>query len=216
MLKIQKLDFLISLYIACIAVSELMSAKTFPLFTISGFSVHASIGIFVVPVIYTINDIMTEVFGKARAQSLVRSGLLMVLFFLLFSILATSLPPSVIFAHSENAYESVFSVSARIAASSLVAFAIGEFLDVIIFTKIRQKLGKKSLWLRTNASNFISEFFDTALFLTLAFYAPQLPVMANISFLLSLILPYWLLKCIMSVIETPFVYLGAKWLKKSQ
>lgn len=48
----------------------------------------------------------------------------------------------------------------------------------------------------------------------LAFYAFDKPFISNVNFLASLILPYWLLKCLMSVIETPFVYLGVNWLKK--
>ena len=79
---------------------------------------------------------------------------------------------------------------------------------------MKQKLGKKSLWLRTNVSNFISQFFDTGLFITLAFYAMDKPVFDNFSFLFGLILPYWLLKCFMSVVETPLAYLGVMWLKK--
>jgi len=214
MLKIQKLDFLISLYIACIMVSELMGAKTFPLLHSGKFFLNASVGIFLVPLVYSINDIITEVFGKEKAQSIVRSGLVMIFFLLLFSIFAVHLPPSMRFLKSEKAYETIFTVSARISAASLTAFAIGEFLDVFIFVKLRQKLGKKALWLRTNISNIISEFFDTAIFMTLAFYAFDKPLGNNFAFLFSLILPYWLLKCFMSIIETPLVYLGVRWLRE--
>src|SRR6266568_1307541 len=143
MFKIQKLDFLISLYIACIMASELMGAKTFPLFHSGKFFLNASVGIFLVPLVYSINDIITEVFGKEKAQSIVRSGLVMIFFLLLFSIFAVSLSPSMRFLKSEKAYEAIFTVSARISAASLTAFAIGEFLDIFIFVKLRQKLGKK-------------------------------------------------------------------------
>lgn len=214
MFNIQKNDFLISFYIGCIAISELMGAKSFPIVTLGSLHLSASVAIFVVPLIYSINDIFTEVYGKARAQSVVRSGLIVVLFFLLFSLLATHLPVTPRFASSEKAYEAVFNVSARISAASLIAFTVAEFLDVFIFARLRQKFGKKALWLRTNASNIISQFFDTSLFMVLAFYALNKPFGDNFSFLIGLILPYWLLKCLMSVIETPLVYLGVRWLKE--
>lgn len=214
MLRIQKFDFLISFYIACIVVSELMGVKTFPLVSLGSFKLSASVAIFVIPLVYSINDIITEVYGKKRARSIIRSGLLIILFLLLFSLLAISLPATKRFASSEKAYELIFGVSARIAASSLTAFTAGEFLDVFIFARIRQKFGKKALWFRTNASNFTSQFLDTAIFMTLAFYALEKPLTENFAFLFGLILPYWLLKCFMSVIETPFVYLGVKWLKQ--
>lgn len=213
MFKIEKMDFLVSLYIFCIAVTELMGAKTFPIYNVGPLHLNASVAIFIVPIIFTITDIVLEVHGKERARSLVRSGLIMVFFIMLYAILATYLPPSTRFASSEKAYDSVFFKSIRIAAASLIAFGVAEFTDVYIFHRIRQKMKDKALWLRNNASNFVGQFLDTTIFITLAFYALNKPLGDNLSFLWSIILPYWLLKCGMSVIETPFVYAGVKWLK---
>ncbi len=216
MFKIQKLDLLISIYIFCIAVSELMGGKTFSIINAGALHLNASVAIFVVPAIYCINDLVIEVYGKSRAQSIVRSGLLVVLMVFLFSILAVFLPPSQRFLSSEKSYEAVFSVSARISAASLIAFSIAEFADVMIFSRIRKKLGTKALWLRTNIANVISQLLDTSIFMVLAFYAFDKTLGSNLAFLWSLILPYWLLKCFMSIIETPFVYLGVNWLKSEK
>ena len=214
MLRIEKFDLLVSVYIFCIAVSELMGAKTFPLVNFFGYQLNASVAIFVLPLVFTINDVITEVYGKERTRSVIRSGLIIIFLILLFSVLATSLPPSKRFQNSEGAYDIIFGLSARIAAASLTAFALAEFMDVFIFAKIREKLGKKGLWLRNNLSNFISQFLDTFVFMFLAFYAFDKSLNSNIVFLFSLILPYWLLKCSMSIIETPLVYIGVRWLKK--
>jgi len=197
-------------------ISELLGGKTFPLLTLGTFQLSASVAIFVVPLVYGINDIITEVFGKPKAQSVVRSGLFMVFFLFLFAILATALPATARFIPMEKAYEQIFGISIRISAASLIAFAIGEFSDVLIFYRIRQRLGKSKLWFRTNASNFLSQFLDTTIFITLAFYALDKPLGANLPFLLGIILPYWLLKCFMSVIETPLVYVGVKWLRRDK
>ncbi len=215
MFKIQKLDFLISFYITCVVISEIMGAKTFPVTNIGSFHLNASVVIFTLPFIYLINDIIVEVYGKARAQSVVRSSLFMILFILLFSLLATYLPPSKRFLSTEGAYEAIFSVSARFSAASLIAFAVSEFSDVFIFAKLRERLGKRRLWLRTNVSNFASEFFDTAIFMTLGFYAFDQSLGSNFSFIAGIALPYWLLRCFMSIVETPFVYIGVKWLKNT-
>lgn len=215
-LNINKMDLLISLYIACIAISELMGAKTFPI-AIPGLPIlNASVAIFVLPLVFTINDIITEVYGKERTRSIVRSGLLVIVVLLLFSLLATHLTASSRFISTEPAYDVIFGLSARIAAASLTAFAIAEFMDVLIFVKVREKLGNKTLWLRNNVSNMISQLFDTVIFMTLAFYSFSQPVSNNVHFLLSIVVPYWLLKCSMSVIETPLVYLGVKWLKEDK
>lgn len=210
------MDILVSIYIFCIAVAELMGGKTFPLAKVFGYQLNASVAIFVIPLLFTINDVITEVYGKERTRSIIRSGLLVIFLILIVSVFFTQLPPSLRFKSSELAYDTIFGISARIAAASLTAFALAEFLDVYVFARIRKALGAKKLWLRNNVSNFTAQFVDTVVFMTLAFYAFNNSFSSNVSFLTSLILPYWLLKCFMSVIETPFVYLGVSWLKKDK
>lgn len=216
MFNIKKLDFLISLYIFCICVAELMGGKVFHLFKIGSFPLNASVAIFTLPIIFSINDVITEVYGKERARSVVRSGLLIVALIFLTDLLFTSLPPSKFFMKKEIAYDSIFATSARIAFASLSAFAISDFLDIYLFSIIREKYGKKALWFRNNLSNIISQLVDTVVFIFIAFYVIDKPFAANFSTLLGIILPYWLIKCFMSVIETPFVYLGVNWLKKDK
>lgn len=216
MFKIQRFDFLVSLYVFCIAIAELMGAKSFPIGKVFGFNLSASVAIFVIPVIFSINDIITEVYGKERARSVVRSGLIIIALILIASVAFTALPATPRFAQSEAAYDTIFMKSARIAFASLTAFAFAEFLDVFIFAKLRERLGKSKLWLRNNASNFISQFIDSFIFIFLAFYALDRGFDDNFGFLMGLMIPYWLLKCFMSVIETPFVYLGVQWLKNEK
>lgn len=188
----------------------------FSIATIGGFPLGASVAIFVIPVIYSINDVITEVLGLERARSIVQSGIFVVFLIFCFSALAIFLPPSHRTPVPENAYDTIFGKSLRISAASLISFAIGELLDVLIFVRIRKRFGKSRLWLRNNVSNFVSEFFDTVLFMFLAFYAFNMSFGNNLTFLIGIILPYWLLKCLLSVVETPFVYLGVNWLKNDK
>ena len=213
-MKIEKFDLLVSIYIFCITAAELMGAKTFELVTISGFTLNASVSIFLIPLIFTINDVITEVFGAKRARSVIRASLVVVGLIFLFSLLAIWLPPSKKFAATENMYDAIFSTSARISAASLIALAVADFLDVFVFVKIRKSLGDSRLWFRNNVSNFISQFFDTTIFIFLAFYSLNDSISVNLNFLIGLVIPYWLLKCFLSVVETPLVYLGVRWLKK--
>jgi hypothetical protein len=192
----------------------MMGSKTFVLFQNGSFVLNASVAIFLFPLLFTINDMIIEVYGRDRARSVVQAGLVVVFLVFVFSLLAIVLPPSARFLETEAAYDEVFGRSARIAAASLIAFAVAEFTDLFIFAKLREKMRGKALWLRNNTSNFVAQFLDTTIFMTLAFYALNLPLGDNMAFLWSLILPYWLLKCAMSVIETPLVYAGVRWLRK--
>jgi len=213
MYKMQKMDLLVGVYIFGIIVSELMGIKTFPLVTFGDFTLNASVAIFLIPILFTINDMIIEVHGVERARSVVRTGLMTIGLLFGFIMLTLALPPSGRFMESNAAYAEIFGKSARISLASLTAFALADFLDIFLFSKIRQKLGKSKLWLRNNASNIIAQFIDTTIFMTLAFWALDKSFDSNFAFLTSLIIPYWLLKSFMSIIETPLVYLGVKWLK---
>lgn len=208
-----KVEFLIMLYGVCIVVSELMGSKVIPLVNLFGMQFNASVAIFTLPIIFTINDVIIEVCGFEKSKNMVRSGLIMIAFIMLFSLLVTILPPAKRFVAQNNAYVSVFSQSLRISLASLCAFALSDVSDILIFQKLRKRLGTKRLWLRNNVSNIISQWIDTSVFMLLAFYSLSTGFSQNMTFLASIILPYWFIKCCMSIIETPFIYLGVRWLK---
>lgn len=215
-LKIEKMDLLVAVYIFCIAVSEVMGAKTFPLGSIFGWNINQSVSIFVFPLIFIINDIVNEVYGPERTRSIIRASLFVILLIFLYSLLVTALPPSSRFASSESAYDRIFSLSARFSLASLIAFISSDFLDVYIFSRLRKKLGNKNLWLRVNVSNFLAQFVDTIAFMVLAFWAFDQSFAGNFSFIAGLAIPYWIVKCLISVIETPIVYWGVNWLRKDK
>lgn len=210
---VRRMDLLIAVYIFCIAAAELMGAKTFPLLEWP-FRLNASVAIFTIPLIFSINDIITEVHGAARARSVVRSGLFVIVLIIFYALLTTSLPPSARFAGTEAAYDAVFTFSIRISIASLTAFAVSQFFDIFLFSKIREALGASKLWLRNNVSNILAQFVDTVVFMVLAFYALDRSFGDNAAFLWSLILPYWLLKNVMSGLITPIVYVGVRWLRR--
>lgn len=201
----EKLDLLLALYIGAIVSAELLGSKVFAVGPI-----NSSVAIFTFPLTYTINDIIYEVAGKQRAHAFMRSGFVVLGLLAAFTLLALVLPPAGRFAPDEPAYDQVFGKSLRIIVASLLAFWISQRFDILVFSKLREKLGKKSLWLRNNVSNILSQFLDTSIFMFLAFY-----VTGNFWFVWSLVIPYWLLKSVFSFIHTPVTYLGVRWLRNS-
>ncbi|HEX7259305.1 MAG TPA: queuosine precursor transporter [Candidatus Saccharimonadia bacterium] len=214
--KVRTFDMVMALYIFGVMTSEMLGAKTFPIATIGSFHLNATVAIFVLPLLFTLTDAVVEVYGRKRARSMIFAGLTTIVLLFLFLWLATSLPPSQRFAEKEVAYDAIFGASMRIALASLAAFAIAELLDVAIFSKLRERMKQKALWFRNNASNFVSQFVDSAVFLTLAFYAFDTSFGENFSFLLGLLIPYWLLRCLLSLLETPLVYAGVWWLRRDK
>lgn len=213
MFKIHKMDFVVALYIFGILTAELMGTKTFPLVNLDWLHLNASVAIFVLPLLFTLIDVVSEVYGRERARSMMWSGLIIVGLLIAYLAVATALPPSSRFAPKEAGYDAIFHSSIQISVASLVAFACSQLLDIAVFSKLRKLMHKRALWFRNNASNFIGQFADTVIFITLAFWAFDKPFGANASFLISLIIPYWLIKCGLSVVQTPLVYAGVWWLK---
>lgn len=167
-----------------------------------------SVAIFLLPLIFSINDIVIEIYGKKIAKTVYRIGLGCIVGLIGFSILATWLPSSQLFSGSETAYDQIFHQTTRIALASIVAFGISDLLDIVIFARLRERI--KNLGLRSNISNILSQFIDTTTFVYLAFFTATF----GHAMVWGIILPYWIFKCCMSVITTPFVYLGVKWAKK--
>jgi len=212
-MNIRKMDLVVALYVFGVITSELLGGKTFQLGNLGW---HASVAILVVPLLFTMVDAVVEVYGKARARSLVYCGLISIALLILYAALATHLKPTERYAATEPAFDKIFGSSIRLAAASLAAFAISELLDVAIFARLRQRLNSRALWFRNNLTNFVAQFADSAVFLSLAFYAIGESVGSNVSFIWSLLFPYWILRCLLSVIETPFVYLVVWWLRGSK
>lgn len=212
-MKTDKMDVLVALYIFGVMVAQLMGAKTFSLVDTGWLHLNASVAIFVMPLLFTLTDVVNEVYGRPRARRMVRLGLMVITLQLVTAVVFTVLPASSRYAGNEAAYDSIFGTSIRFALAGLAAFAVSELLDVAIFGKMRERLGRQGLWLRNNVSNFVSQFCDVAVFVVLAFYTPALSAGDNVTFLIGIIIPYWLVRCALSVLETPLVYIGVRWLK---
>jgi uncharacterized integral membrane protein (TIGR00697 family) len=212
-MNIKKFDLMVALYVFGIMAVELMGAKTFPIATIGNFHLTASVAIFVMPLLFTSIDVIVEVFGRQRARGVVRIGLLIVMLQVLAAVLFTHLPTSPEYASSSSAYNAIFGTSVRFGLASVLAFATSELLDVAVFGRLRQRMHGRSLWLRNTVANFLSQFVDSAVWTTLAFYAFNQSFGSNFSFIAGIVLPYYLCRCIMSVFETPLVYLGVRWFK---
>lgn len=204
MTKQNKVDLLHALYVAAIVAAELMGSK---IFTFWG--INASVAIFVLPLTFSINDLIFEVYGKKRTLSFVRSGLYILFFLVAFNLLALALPAADRFLDDNDAYKLIFSKSLRITVASLLAFWVSERLDVYVFSRFKERFQQHKFWLRNNFSNLFGLLVDTLVFMFLAFYEP-----GNFSFILSLVWPYWLLKFAFSAFGTPLVAWGIRWLQQ--
>jgi len=169
-------------------------------------------GILFFPVSYVIGDVLTEVYGYARARRCIWAGTFALIFMVFMSFVVVALPPDQGWT-GQAAYESVFGQVPRIVLASICAFWAGEFANSLVLSKMKIWTSGKHLWTRTIGSTVVGQGVDSAIFYPLAFYgAPDWPVEAMLAVMAS----QFILKVSWEAILTPFTYLVVNFLKRRE
>lgn len=183
-----------------LTLSSILASKIISIF---GFFVPA--GVLAYSVTFFITDSISEIWGKERASYVVIGGFVSLLFALLLILLSLSWTKAP-FWENEVAFKTIVGSSPRIIIASLVAYLISQFHDVWTFHFLKHFTKGKHLWLRNNVSTIISQFIDTVLFITIAFYG-VLPIS-------EMIFGQWVIKCAIAGLDTPVVYAIVWFVKK--
>ncbi|AKB73618.1 Putative preQ0 transporter [Methanosarcina lacustris Z-7289] len=199
-----KTQLLLSVFVSSLLLGNLLGSKLIEIF-----GIVTSVGLFGYPVTFLITDIVEEVRGKEVTKIFVHAGFLSLCIAVLFVFVSTGLPPSPLYPHNE-AYNYVFSNSLRLILASMIAFVISQYHDLWAFNFWKQKTNGRYLWLRNNLSTIVSQLLDSIIFMFIAFYraTPELGAVQ----IFYMIMPFWTLKVIFALLDTPFVYLGVRWL----
>ena len=169
-------------------------------------------GILFFPLSYVLGDVLTEVYGYARARRCIWAGTFALLFMVVMSTIVVALPPDAGWT-GQAAYESVFGQVPRIVFASIIAFWAGEFANAAVMARMKVLTDGKHLWTRTIGSTVVGQGVDSLLFYPLAFYgAPDWPVAA----LGAVMLSQFLLKVSWEALLTPVTYLVVGRLKRSE
>lgn len=200
-MKINKQDKLIILnltFITSLLIANIVASK---LVNIFGFIVPSAVVAYAFTFLCT--DVIGELYGKEEANKTVVYGLIFQIMATLLIYGAIALPVADFMKDYQNIFKSVLSGSARITLASLVAYFIAQTNDVYIFHKLKEETQNKKKWLRNNLSTITSQFIDTAIFITIAFYG----IVPN---LFVVIYSQFFIKVILALIDTPFFYILTK------
>ncbi len=206
--KDTKLMILFALYITSMILVNTLGSK---ITTLGG--IRASVGVFFVPILFLVTDIIGEVYGRKTSALVVNISTFMLIFMFLMMGLCIILPANATW-NLQDSYVQIFSSSMRMTIASLISFYIAQHIDVFTFSLIKKMTKNKHLWIRNNVSTMISQFFDTTIFMFVAFY--HITPKYSSTFIFSLIFPYWAFKVLFALLDTPLCYLGVYWLKKDQ
>jgi uncharacterized integral membrane protein (TIGR00697 family) len=199
-------DFFMAAFVAILLLSNLIGAAK--LSTVGGFTFGA--GILFFPLGYVIGDVLTEVYGYARARRCVWAGFGAMLFMALMSYVVVSLPPAAGWP-DQKAYEAVFGNTWRIVAASLLAFWAGEFANSFVLAKMKLLTQGKHLWMRTIGSTIVGQGVDSLIFYPLAF----LGVWQTHQVALVMI-TNWAMKVGWEAVLTPATYIVVGFLKRRE
>lgn len=126
-------------------------------------------GVLFFPISYVFGDILTEVYGYARARRVIWAGFAGLGFASFMATVVVALPPAPFWPH-QGAYEIAFGNTSRIVAASMLAYFCGEFVNSYVLAKMKVATQGRWLWTRTIGSTIAGEAVDSTLFYPLAFY----------------------------------------------
>lgn len=169
-------------------------------------------GILFFPLAYVLGDVLTEVYGYARARRCIWVGSAALLFMAFMSTVTVALPPARQWAGQE-AYEQVFGQVPRIVFASIVAFWAGEFANSFIMAKMKLWTQGRHLWTRTVGSTVVGQGVDSLIFYPAAFLGAA---GWSTDLVLTVMFTQWVLKVGWEVLLTPVTYAVVGFLKRSE
>jgi uncharacterized PurR-regulated membrane protein YhhQ (DUF165 family) len=192
-------------------------------------------GILFFPLGYVIGDVLTEIYGFAKARRVIWVGTAAMIFLAFMSYVVTALPPFDGWecaasgfggerpvtsntdpaipggAICQSTYESVFGSTWRIVVASIVAFWAGEFVNSFVLAKMKVWTKGRALWSRTIGSTFFGQAVDSLIFYPLAFigiWSPQT--------LLAVMFANWVFKVLVEAVMTPVTTIVCAKLKQAE
>lgn len=193
------------LYVTMQLVSDVTAGKIISFF---GFSVSVTVIYF--PVTYIFADVLTEVYGYARARSVLWTVMVCSILAGLTYQLAIALPPAEGF-QGDDAYTRVLGIVPRVLLGGWIAVFSGEISNNFVLAKLKVILRGRYLWVRTIGSTIVGQLVNTTAFYLLALYGVIPP-----DVLVEAIIVGWVLKTTVEAIFTPLTYLVVGWLKRAE
>ncbi|RLD27824.1 MAG: VUT family protein [Bacteroidetes bacterium] len=198
-----------SLFITSLVVSNLIFQKFFywhP-FNIEIFGTklfEISVGILPYPITFLITDLISEIYGKKKANQVVVVGIFASFFSLLIVFVSNTVPATSWSPVDDDMFSTVFGNTAIAVFASMMAYLLAQFIDIQIYHFWKRLTKGKHLWLRNNFSTFLSQFVDTFTILILL-------CSFNIidwSRFTGLLIAGFLFKVMIAALDTPFLYFG--------
>jgi queuosine precursor transporter len=206
-------DFVMAAFVAILLLSNVIGAGKVATIDLPGIGPWPfGAGILFFPVSYVIGDVLTEVYGFARARRCIWTGFAALLFMAFMSWVVVALPPAADW-KGQQAYEAVFGQVPRIVFASIAAFWAGEFANSVVLAKMKVWTHGRLLWTRTIGSTVVGQGVDSIIFYPLAFLGAA--GWTN-DLVLKVLATQWVLKVSWEALLTPVTYAVVGFLKRRE
>ena len=190
------------MFIAALVASNLIFQKFFYWNPLGWFRFELSVGILAYPITFLITDIISEIYGRKKANQVVIAGIFASFFSMIIILIANYTSAIDNSPVNNELFSKVFGLSPIAVLASMLAYLFAQFIDIRIFHFWKRKTKGKHLWLRNNFSTFSSQFIDTLTVLTLLCSFGVLPW----SMFKTLLISGFLFKIIIAILDTPVLY----------
>ncbi|GAK74508.1 putative preQ0 transporter [Nonlabens ulvanivorans] len=195
---------LAALFICSLVVSNLIFQKFFYWNPLGLFNFEISVGLLPYPITFLITDLVSEIYGRRKANDLVLAGIFASVFSLGIIYVADMVPATGFSAIQDDVFNKVFGATTIAVIASMLAYLFAQFVDIQIYHFWKRLTKGKMLWLRNNASTIFSQFVDTMSVLLLLCYYNVIPWER----FWPLLGAGFLFKLLVALIDTPLLYLG--------
>jgi len=193
-----------ALFVASLVASNLIFQKFFYWDFFGLYTFEISVGILPYPITFLITDIISEVYGKRKANQIVTIGIFASFFSMLIVFVSGIVPATDWSPVSDTLFNKVFGATAIAVLASMLAYLFAQYIDIQLFHFWKRLTKGKHLWLRNNFSTFLSQFVDTftVLILLCSFGKIEWKLFS------SLLLSGFLFKVLIAALDTPLLYLA--------
>ena len=203
-------DFTMAAFVTILLLSNVIGAAKMAALPLFGRSWTFGAGILFFPVSYIIGDVLTEVYGYARARRCIWAGFAALLFMAFMSFVVVALPPAASWT-GQAAYDAVFGAVPRIVFASIAAFWVGEFANSFVMARMKLLTRGRHLWSRTIGSTIVGQAADSLVFYPLAFLGVW-----TTQGVLTVLVTNFALKVGWEVLLTPVTYAVVGFLKRRE
>ncbi len=209
-------DLVLAGFVAVLLCSNLIGTAKVSEITlpIVGVAFAFGVGNIFFPISYIFGDVLTEVYGYARARRVIWAGFLAMVFASVMAWVVVNLPASPTEPFNETlqpAIAVVFGNTWRIAVASIAAFWVGDFVNAYVLARLKVITRGRWLWVRTIGSTIVGQGIDSLIFYPLAFAG----IWAGET-LAAVIAFNWFFKVMVEVVMTPLTYAVVGWLKRHE